>query len=149
MTVNKRKKNSRQRGSKTHGWGAMKKRRGFGNRGGKGAGGSGKKSDAKKPSFPADYFGKYGFSSKSRTHISAVNVSYLDTHIGRLEKEGMATRDKDVFVLDLSKMGHNKLLGSGKVTKKLKITVSIASKRAVDKVASAGGQVISEVVEAD
>ena len=50
MTVNKRKKNSRQRGSHTHGWGAMKKHRGAGNRGGRGAAGSGKRADSKKPS---------------------------------------------------------------------------------------------------
>ena len=36
-----RKKNTRQRGSHTHGWGAKKKHRGAGNRGGRGNAGSG------------------------------------------------------------------------------------------------------------
>ena len=45
-----RKKNTRQRGSKTHGCGSMKKRRGAGHRGGRGAAGSGKRGDCKKPS---------------------------------------------------------------------------------------------------
>ena len=65
MTVNKRKKNSRQRGSQTHGWGAKKKHRSFGNRGGKGMAGSGKRADSKKPSLWKErYFGKIGFKSK-------------------------------------------------------------------------------------
>ena len=47
MTVNRRRKRVRQRGSKTHGWGAKKKHRGKGNRGGKGMAGSGKRADSK------------------------------------------------------------------------------------------------------
>ena len=62
MTINKRKKNSRQRGSWTHGWGSKKKHRGAGHRGGKGNAGTGKKGDAKKPKIWKNkkYFGKYG-----------------------------------------------------------------------------------------
>jgi len=40
MTVNKRKKMSRLRGSHTHGWGAKKKHRGKGNKGGAGMAGT-------------------------------------------------------------------------------------------------------------
>ena len=45
MTHNKRKKNSRQRGEWTHGWGAKKKHRGAGHRGGRGNAGSGKRGE--------------------------------------------------------------------------------------------------------
>ena len=48
MTINKRKKNTRQSAGTTHGCGSMKKRRGAGNRGGRGNAGSGKRGDAKK-----------------------------------------------------------------------------------------------------
>jgi large subunit ribosomal protein L15 len=61
--TNKRSKQSRNRGSHTHGGGSMKKRRGAGSRGGKGKAGSGKRGDAKKPMYWKDknYFGKKGF----------------------------------------------------------------------------------------
>ena len=75
MTVNKRKKISRYRGSMTHGGGSKKKRRGSGNRGGKGLAGSGKRSDSKKPSlWKEKYFGKFGFVSKNKSTINAVNI---------------------------------------------------------------------------
>ena len=63
MVVNKRKKNSRQRGSTTHGFGSKKKHRGHGSRGGSGLAGTGKRADAKKPSFwhDTEYFGGHGF----------------------------------------------------------------------------------------
>jgi len=49
MTVHRRKKNKRMRGAKTtHGYGAKKKHRGSGNKGGKGMAGSGKRADQKK-----------------------------------------------------------------------------------------------------
>jgi len=67
----KRKKVTKQRGSKTHGWGAMKKHRGAGNRGGRGMAGTGKRGDAKKPSIQKNkkYFGKYGFKSLKKRKI--------------------------------------------------------------------------------
>jgi len=48
MPVNKRKKNSRLKGSHTYGWGSKKKHRKAGNRGGHGMSGTGKRSDHKK-----------------------------------------------------------------------------------------------------
>ena len=56
MTVNKRKKFSRYRGSMTHGCGSKKKRRGSGHRGGKGMAGTGKRSDKKNVRRILDYF---------------------------------------------------------------------------------------------
>jgi len=65
MSINKRTKRSRQRGSHTHGWGAKKKHRGAGNRGGRGMAGTGKRADQKKPTimnlYGNEYFGKRGF----------------------------------------------------------------------------------------
>ncbi len=48
MAINKQKKNVRQRGTKTHGYGSMKKHRGAGHRGGRGNAGSGKRGDKKR-----------------------------------------------------------------------------------------------------
>jgi len=142
MTVNKRKKVSRYRGSMTHGWGAKKKHRGSGNRGGKGMAGSGKRSDSKKPSFwKQKYFGKYGFASKSRRNIKAVNINYLEENISKMPSN-VLKKENEFFSVDLEKLGFNKLLSNGKVANKYKIKVSYASKKAIEKVKSNGGEVI-------
>jgi large subunit ribosomal protein L15 len=46
--------------------------------------------------------------------------------------------------INLSEMGYDKLLGSGRIEKALKITVASASARAIEKVQAAGGSVILE-----
>ena len=146
MTVNKRKKSNRYRGSKTHGSGAMKKRRGAGNRGGRGMAGSGKRADSKKPSLWGErYFGKFGFKSKSTTDIRPVNIEYLEANIEKLSRENAAVKENGAYSLDLEKLGFNKLLGSGKVLNKYRIKVSYASKKAIEKVKGGGGEVILTV----
>ena len=144
MTVNKRKKNTRQRASKTHGWGAKKKHRGKGHQGGAGMAGSGKRSDAKKPSiWKKRYFGKFGFVSKTpKIKINAVNVGYIEQHMHKLVSSGLAKKENDFYLLELKQLGYNKLLGDGRVSIKLKITAPYASKAAVEKVKEAGGEVI-------
>lgn len=144
MTVNKRKKNTRQRGHKTHGWGAKKKHRGKGHQGGAGMAGTGKRADSKKPSIwkDQDYFGKHGFVSKTpKAKIIAVNVSFVEQHIGKLVSQKLAAKENDVYSVDLGKLGYNKLLGDGKVSMKFSIKTPYASKSAVEKVKEAGGEV--------
>ena len=142
MTVNKRKKVSRYRGSMTHGGGAKKKRRGSGNRGGKGMAGSGKRSDSKKPSlWKEKYFGKYGFVRKNARKINAINIGYLEENINKLPRD-IASKENGFFSVDLEKLGFNKLLSSGKATNKYRVKVSYASKKANEKIKNNGGEVI-------
>lgn len=81
----KRKKSERYRGSQTHGGGAKKKRRGAGNRGGRGMAGSGKRADQKKPTilknYGNSYFGKRGFSSKSKKVIKPITIQTIETKL--------------------------------------------------------------------
>jgi len=144
MAVHKRKKNSRQRGSHTHGWGSKKKHRGAGNKGGKGMAGTGKRADAKKPSIWKNkkYFGKFGFKSKSRENIKAVNLSYFEEHLNRLVTDKKVEQENDMYIIDISKLGYNKLLGNGKITKKYKFIAGYASQNAIDKVKRGGGNII-------
>src|SRR3989338_10270663 len=115
MTVNKRRKNERQRGHHTHGWGAKKKHRGQGNRGGRGMGGSGKRADSKKPSLWKErYFGKFGFVSKTpKVKVNSVNISYIEEHITQFVLQGLAKKENSVYSVELVKLGFNKLLGDG------------------------------------
>ena len=144
MTVNKRKKNVRQRGSKTHGWGAKKKHRGKGHQGGAGMAGTGKRADSKKPSVwkDKDYFGKHGFVSKTpKVKINPVNASYIEEHINKFISANLAKKENGVYSVELEKLGYNKLLGDGKVMSKFKIKTPYASKSAVEKIKEAGGEV--------
>jgi len=135
MVVNKRSKNSRQRGSHTHGWGAMKKHRGAGNRGGAGKAGTGKRSDSKKPSIwkNTKYFGKHGFVGRQRK-LKAVNIGSLEEYLSKLTKKPET--------INLRELGFNKLLNKGKVTKKIIVTCEAASASAIKSIESAGGKVI-------
>ena len=140
MPVNKRKKNSRLRASHTHGWGAMKKHRGAGNRGGRGSAGSGKRSDSKKPSiWKQTYFGKHGFSGKPKG--KSINASYLEEHLDSLVSKKQAKSHAGGYLIDLQDLGVSKLLGGGKLTKKLFIACNSASSRSIEAVKAAGGQV--------
>lgn len=144
MTINRRKKVTKYRGSKTHGCGSMKKRRGAGHRGGRGAAGSGKRADSKKPSiWKGKYFGKFGFTSKSRSAPSVdINVGLLDQTAEQLVAKQLATKEGDTYVVDLTKAGFTKLLGEGKVSGKFKVTVASVSPRAKEKIEKAGGQLV-------
>jgi large subunit ribosomal protein L15 len=148
----KRKKNIRQRGSKTHGWGAMKKHRGAGNRGGRGNAGSGKRGDQKKPSYwnalrPHDqkkgkaYFGKHGFASVQPVDYVIINVQELNRQLPSWAAEKKVTKSGDSYTVDLGTLGYTKLLGTGKISHKVKVTVRKASPGAVEKISAAGGSV--------
>lgn len=144
MTINKRSKVSRRRGSWTHGWGSKKKHRGAGHRGGRGNAGSGKRGDANKSSIWKNkkYFGKYGFTSKSRTEeIKSINTYDLDNNIDKFINEKKAEFKDGLYIIDLSKVGYNKLLCKGIVKKKFDITVWKASKSVKGKIEGAGGKI--------
>ena len=144
MTINKRKKNTRQRGSKTHGWGAKKKHRGQGNRGGRGMAGTGKRADSKKPSIWKErYFGKFGFVSKTpKPKINPVNISYIEQHIDKFLSNNLIKKEDGFYFVELEKLGYNKLLGDGRISTKFKIKTPYASKTAIEKIKEAGGEVV-------
>jgi len=83
------------------------------------------------------YFGKHGFHSPQSIHRkeNAINLNKL-AEIAQAETE-----------INLTEMGYTKLLGTGKVTKALTITVPACSKTATEKIEAAGGKVITETEE--
>ena len=97
MVINKRKKNSRQRGSWTHGWGEKKKHRGAGHRGGRGRAGTGKKGDAKKPSVwkNTKYFGKFGFKKKNvKEAIKPINLRDIEIKLNNWLNKALQSQPK-------------------------------------------------------
>ncbi|MBI2148089.1 50S ribosomal protein L15 [Candidatus Woesearchaeota archaeon] len=152
MTVHKRRKYSRMRGTHTHGWGAKKKHRGAGNRGGRGMAGSGKRADQKKPTilqiYGNEYFGKHGFHRPQKLvkKIKAVNLDNLQNKLDVYLSRKLITKEKDFYVVDIEKLGYQKLLGGGKLNVKLKITAPYFSAQAIKKVEEIGGVIIKEDV---
>ncbi len=141
MVVHKRKKVVKMRGSRTHGWGLV--HRGSGQKGGVGNAGSGKRSDCKKPSFWSRDFGKIGFKPRgAKQYESVINLKDVEAKLESWKKSGLADEKQGVFNVDLKKIGFSKLLSTGFVSKKMKISVARASKSAGEKLAKAGGELI-------
>lgn len=140
----KRRKSIRLRGSKTHGGGAMKKRRGAGNRGGRGHAGSGKRADQNKPKIWGDplYFGKHGFFPPNTKEVKTCNLRFIEEHIERFAQEGKIKKEQDVYIVDLATLGYDKVLSSGVLRHKCKIIADKASASVAEKVAAAGGKLV-------
>mgnify|MGYP006447008925 CR=1 FL=1 len=130
-------KNKGQRGSSGHGWGHKKKHRGKGSRGGKGNAGSGKRADTKKPTIINLYgtanLARRGFVVPNKKTYNAINIKDLNILVdnGKIKGE-----------IDLKTLGYKKLLATGQLLSPLKITVELATQKAIEKVNKAGGQVL-------
>lgn len=147
MTTTRRKKVTKYRGSKTHGCGSMKKRRGAGNRGGRGLAGSGKRAGHKVQKiwkkFGKDYLGKREFKAPNKIEVKGINLKDIELKLNYFLEKGFAKKGKDLIEVDLGKAGYNKLLGSGKINTKVKIKVKLCSKKAKEKLAKMGGEIVS------
>ena len=145
MTIkktHKRKKVSRMHGRKmgSHGWGARKKHKKSGHRGGTGMAGTGKRGDTKitliTKLYGHEYFGKRGITSRKtkRDTRQRVNLKQISKN---LEKYGK--KSAKGWEINLEKY---KILGEGEVKEKLIITALEASESAMQKVKKAGGEII-------
>lgn len=134
MVIHKRKKVTKYRAKTTHGGGHRKKRRGAGSRGGRGRAGTGKRASHKK-----EKLGGKGFSSLKKK-IDSINLSFFTgERLDRFVAAEKVVKEGDFYVVDLSKLGYGKLLGSGKINVKLKFKGN-RSVKAEEKVKAAGGE---------
>jgi len=116
--------------SRYHGRG-KKAGRGAGLRGGRGNAGLNKHRVMTRIKYMPNHWGMYGFNrdpSLRTVHVTA-NVSQLADIAG----------DNDS--INLSELGIDKLLGSGRITQAISVTVEHASAKAIQKVEAAGGSV--------
>ena len=83
-----------------------------------------------------NYFGKSGFTSPKAVHskVNTINLKKLE--------ELVQVSQQEKPQINLTEMGYTKLLGTGKVTKPLKIQVASYSKSAATKIAEAGGEIV-------
>jgi large subunit ribosomal protein L15 len=129
----------RGRGSRTHGGGTQKNRRGAGHRGGRGDAGR-KKHEAK--NHPE--LGKTGFKRPQKIvdDVDVSNVGDIDRRIETLVERGVAEETDDGYTVDASALGVDKVLGSGQVRNTLTVHADDFSDSAVEKIESAGGEVV-------
>ncbi len=112
------KKTRKQRGSRTHGWGAGKKHRGAGHRGGRGNAGSGKRGQQKETKYLALGIKVLGGRDRIKPRSAPkniINVGQLEKKIKVWETKKLIKKEKNLLVVDLKKLGYDKLLGFGEV----------------------------------
>ncbi|RLM88963.1 50S ribosomal protein L15 [Halobellus sp. Atlit-38R] len=141
MTSKKR----RQRGSRTHGGGTHKNRRGAGHRGGRGRAGR-----DKHEFHNYEPIGKHGFKrpEDSQRTIAEVNVQEIDEDAALLAADGLAEKDGDAYHVDARDVADDaedadvvKVLGGGQVRQELHLVADAFSDGAVELVEDAGGSV--------
>ncbi len=143
-----KKRIKRIRGTRTCGGGSHKKRRGKGSKGGSGNAGayghhfvwSLKKGIRKGKN-------KLQLPLRTRSAEKTVNVGELEAMLGELIEKGKAEEKADGtgVYLDATQLGIQKILGKGRVTKKLILKANKISRVAKEKIESAGGEVKIEV----
>lgn len=138
-------KKKRQRGSRTHGGGSQKNRRGAGHRGGRGAAGRDKHEHHNHPPL-----GKSGFSrpEKVQDDVVTVDVQELDEDAQLYVADGVASESNGRYVIDARDVvdgGHEadvvKVLGSGQVRNELEIVADAFTEQAREKITAADGYV--------
>ncbi|WP_136688375.1 uL15m family ribosomal protein [Halorhabdus amylolytica] len=136
-------KKKRQRGSRTHGGGTHKNRRGAGHRGGRGAAGRDKHEMHNHPAL-----GKSGFTrpEKAQEDVREIDVRTLDEDAALLAADGLAEETGDGYEIDAREVvedGHEadvvKVLGAGQVRNELIVVADAFSAGAREKLEAAGG----------
>ncbi len=124
------------RGSRTQGYGRIGQHRDSGSKGNRKVGRH-KHLWSKIVTSEPDYFGKSGFTSPQSIHRieNTLNIQKLTTMT--------PTTQDGKNIINLTSLGYTKLLGTGKISKPLTVTVPACSKLAQEKIAEAGGQVIT------
>ena len=149
MTSKKR----RQRGSRTHGGGSHKNRRGAGHRGGRGAAGR-----DKHEFHNYEPLGKHGFTrpEKVQDEVLTIDVQKLDEDAPLYAADGIADENGDAYRLDAREIVEDgfeadavKVLGGGQVRNELEIVADAFSASARGLIEEAGGEaVLSDRAEA-
>ncbi len=138
-------KTSKFRGSRTHGRG-KKAGRGAGLRGGRGNAGLHKHKWIHTVKYLPDHFGHHGFKrpqSVVRQKVT-MNLSEVEESLQALSKEGAATQKDGKWTVDLTMVGVDKLLGSGRIGTPVTVKVAEASAKAKERLEKAGGKLVTE-----
>ena len=129
------------RGYRTHGRG-KKSGRGAGIIGGHGQAGLGKTGKIGMLKYDRDHYGRHGF-KRPQCMVEAnatINVSELAEQVERYVALGFAAKEGDVYNVNLTEAGIDKLLGTGNIA--VNVTVAEVSEKARAKIEAAGGSIV-------
>ncbi len=135
-------KSRKRRGSRTCGWGQIGQHRKSGSRGGHGHAGMHKHKWTWVLRYDPDYFGKHGFYRPNMREIRSMNLIQLSTLVENLERRGELKLMDGMPVINLSALGVGKLVGRGKLDRRLVIIVDGWTERAEKAVREAGGKLL-------
>jgi large subunit ribosomal protein L15 len=143
MVVRREKKHKKFRGHRSY-HGSHKKWRGGGSRGGRGQAGMHKHKWSYTVKYEPDHYGKKGFTrpGQDTKEIKAINLKDLEQMAENLLKINVAEKEDDKIKINLQKIGYDKVLGSGKLTKPLIIEAKYFSKSAIKKIEEIGGKAV-------
>jgi large subunit ribosomal protein L15 len=138
----KLRKTRKMRGSRTHGYGRIGQHRDAGSKGQRKVGRH-KHLWSYVVAHEPDYFGKKGFTSPKSLDRkeNTINIKQLN------ELSTQTASEKGKTNVNLTSLGYTKLLGTGKITKPLIVSVPSCSKSAEEKIKKAGGQVLTKSQE--
>jgi len=99
--------------------------------------------------YEPDYFGRRGFTSPKslKQKINVINVGELDELVDKLAEGKQLEKKEGKAFLDLDKLGYQKLLATGKITKPVLVKVTTHSENAAKKIEEAGGQILGRTEE--
>lgn len=91
-----------------------------------------------------EHFGKIGFKRPQKVikKLRTINLKDLDSRVDELLKEKKVKKEKDVIKINLTELGYDKLLGTGKVKHKLIVEAKSFSKNAIKKLEGVKGKAI-------
>lgn len=131
-------KSRKQRGTRYCGWGQIGQHRQSGSRGGVGQAGKHKHFWIRTVIEEPDHFGHSQSNSHHKNYVKKwINLRDLDSLYNKYKDN---TKHQNFF--DLTSLGYDKLLGSGKIKSKLTIKIGRISKKALEKIQAVGGNVI-------
>jgi large subunit ribosomal protein L15 len=87
-------------------------------------------------------FGKNGFFHNPSVTISTMDVGIIDQIVPSLLAQGIAKQEGDTVVLNAADLGVEKVLGSGRITKKISISAAAFSEQAKEKIEKIGGKAL-------
>ncbi len=127
--IRRRKKSTKKRGRESH---SGLRRRGAGNRGGRGMAGMGKKTGSQKKTrnlAKKIKLGHQGFTNPTRKKQKIINVRDLEKHAVKSE-------------VNTKKLGYDKVGGKGELKANLKVIAKSFTKKAETKIKKAKGQAV-------
>jgi large subunit ribosomal protein L15 len=138
-------KTGKFRGGRTHGRG-KKAGRGAGLRGGRGNAGLHKHKWISTVKYSPEHFGRHGFKRPQSVVADKItmNLSDLELSLPMLARDGFAEEKDGKWTVDLTRLGVDKLLGSGRIATPVAVRVTQVSAKAKAKLEGAGGKLLEK-----